>query len=63
MSKATYWEYNKETSYWECSKCGCPNKNIPCNKLAVPYMYSGARFCPQCGEPMFKKDNTRREEV
>ena len=34
---------------WECSKCGCHNKNIPDNPNAVLYMYAATRFCPQCG--------------
>ena len=56
MSKSAYWKFNKDTNYWECSKCGCANKNIPSFEFAVPHMYSGARFCPQCGEPMSSRD-------
>lgn len=45
---------------WVCSKCGCKNDNIPWKKDAVPHMYAGARFCPQCGIPMSAKEKKNK---
>ena len=52
-----HWNYNLkgvEWGYdaWECSKCGGKNFNISCNKSVNPLMFSGSKYCPNCGAKM-----------
>lgn len=37
---------------WECSECACRNNNLPINKKINPLVFSGSKYCPNCGAPM-----------
>ena len=45
---------------WKCSNCNCVNHNIPPVLIGKddipikinPYMFSGSRYCPNCGYEM-----------
>ena len=40
---------------WRCSECGSRNANIGCNGNENPMLWSGSRFCPNCGADMRKE--------
>lgn len=42
---------------WLCSKCHTKNDNLGGSKDINPYMFSGSKFCPQCGAVMKPKEN------
>ena len=55
------WEYDEDgmdwgIGAWGCSKCGAINHNIPSNTHLSPYMFAGAKFCPNCGAKMDLKE-------
>ena len=37
---------------WECSECACRNNNLPMNSKMNPLMFSGSKYCPNCGAKM-----------
>lgn len=37
---------------WECSECACRNNNLPMNKKINPLVFSGSKYCPNCGAKM-----------
>ena len=37
---------------WECSECACRNNNLPMNSNINPLMFSGSKYCPNCGAMM-----------
>lgn len=41
---------------WKCSKCHTKNDNLGGSKNINPYMFSGSKFCPQCGAVMKPKE-------
>lgn len=41
---------------WKCSKCHTKNDNLGMGKDINPYMFSGSKFCPQCGAVMKQKE-------
>ncbi len=51
------WHYNENgrdfgLGAWACSCCGTCNHNIPGNPNMNPYIWSGSKFCPNCGAKM-----------
>lgn len=51
------WHYNENgrdfgLGAWACSCCGTCNHNIPGNPNMNPYIWSGSKFCPECGAKM-----------
>lgn len=48
------WVYNKNANDWGiggyvCSECQNKNNNLPCNRVKSVRMFSGAKYCPECG--------------
>lgn len=41
---------------WKCSKCHTKNDNLGMGNNINPYMFSGSKFCPQCGAIMKPKE-------
>lgn len=41
---------------WLCSNCRTKNDNLGGSKNINPYMFSGSKFCPQCGAVMKPKE-------
>ena len=37
---------------WVCSVCGCKNNNLGTSERINPYLFSGSKFCPNCGARM-----------
>ena len=37
---------------WQCSVCSIRNNNLPINSKINPLMFSGSKFCPNCGAQM-----------
>lgn len=37
---------------WECSECACRNNNLPINNKINPLVFSGSKYCPNCGADM-----------
>ena len=37
---------------WVCSACGCKNGNLGISERINPYLFSGSKFCPNCGAKM-----------
>lgn len=37
---------------WECSECACINNNLPMSRNMNPLMFSGSKYCPNCGAKM-----------
>lgn len=37
---------------WECSECACRNNNLPMNNKINPLVFSGSKYCPNCGADM-----------
>lgn len=51
------WEYDENATDWGiggyiCSECKTKNNNLPCNRVKSVRMFSGAKFCPNCGAKM-----------
>lgn len=51
------WYYNENgrdfgLGAWACSCCDTCNHNIPGNPNMNPYIWSGSKFCPNCGAKM-----------
>ena len=51
------WHYNENgrdfgLGAWACSCCDTCNHNIPGNPNINPYIWSGSKFCPNCGAKM-----------
>lgn len=51
------WVYDKNATDWGiggyiCSHCKNKNNNLPCNRVKSALMFSGARYCPNCGAKM-----------
>lgn len=51
------WVYNKNATDWGiggyvCSECQNKNNNLPCNRVKSVRMFSGAKYCPECGAKM-----------
>lgn len=51
------WYYNENgrdfgLGAWACSCCDTCNHNIPGNPNINPYIWSGSKFCPNCGAKM-----------
>lgn len=51
------WVYNKNATDWGiggyvCSECQNKNNNLPCNRVKSVRMFSGAKYCPNCGAKM-----------
>ena len=58
------WIFDKNKNDWGiggyvCSECQAKNNNLPCTKVAVPLMFVGANYCPNCGAKM---DEEKEEE-
>lgn len=54
------WEYDKNATDWGiggyiCSECRNKNNNLPCSRTKSVKMYSGAKYCPNCGAKMDAK--------
>ena len=50
--KHGHWVYNQNghdwgLGAWECSLCHSVNNNLPSDKRFSPYVYAGAKYCPQ----------------
>lgn len=55
------WEYNKDATDWGiggyvCSECKNKNNNLPCSRVKSVRMFSGAKYCPNCGAKMDLED-------
>lgn len=55
------WEYDENATDWGiggyiCSECKTRNNNLPCNRVKSVRMFSGAKFCPNCGAKMDLED-------
>lgn len=37
---------------WQCSECACRNNNLPMNNRTNPLVFSGSKYCPNCGAKM-----------
>lgn len=37
---------------WECSECACRNNNLAMNSKMNPLVFSGSKYCPNCGAKM-----------
>lgn len=37
---------------WKCSECACRNNNLGMNSKLNPLMFSGSKYCPNCGAKM-----------
>ena len=37
---------------WECSECACRNDNLAMSSKMNPLMFSGSKYCPNCGAKM-----------
>lgn len=37
---------------WQCSECACRNNNLPMNNRINPLVFSGSKYCPNCGAKM-----------
>ena len=51
------WKYDKNATDWGiggyvCSECKNKNNNLPCSRVKSVRMFSGARYCPNCGAKM-----------
>lgn len=51
------WEYDENATDWGiggyvCSECKNRNNNLPCNRVKAVQIFSGARYCPNCGAKM-----------
>lgn len=51
------WVYDQNATDWGiggyvCSQCKNKNNNLPCNRVKSALMFSGARYCPNCGAKM-----------
>lgn len=44
---------------WLCSRCHAKNDNLGMGKDINPYMFSGSKFCPQCGAVMKSKESVK----
>ena len=54
------WVYNKNATDWGiggyvCSECQNKNNNLPCSRVKSVRMFSGAKYCPECGAKMDKE--------
>lgn len=34
---------------WQCSHCFTRNNNLPMNNKINPFMFTGSKYCPECG--------------
>lgn len=55
------WVYDENATDWGiggyvCSECKNKNNNLPCNKVKNVHVFSGSKFCPNCGAKMDKED-------
>lgn len=41
---------------WQCSECACRNNNLPVNNRINPLVFSGSKYCPNCGAKMDLED-------
>lgn len=51
------WIYDENATDWGiggyiCSECKNKNNNLPCNRVKTVRMFSGAKYCPNCGAKM-----------
>lgn len=51
------WEYDKDATDWGiggyvCSECKNKNNNLPYTRVKWVKMFSGSRYCPNCGAKM-----------
>lgn len=51
------WVFDKNANNWGiggyvCSECQAINDNLPYVKVAVPLMFVGTKYCPNCGAKM-----------
>lgn len=65
--KYGHWEYDPNGTdwyigAWRCSECRCKNNNLGIDKDINPYLFAGARYCPNCGVEM-KKPTTNEIQV
>lgn len=44
---------------WKCSKCHTKNDNLGMGDNINPYIFSGSKFCPQCGAVMKQKEKDK----
>lgn len=56
------WVYDENATDWGiggyvCSECKNKNNNLPCNRVKSVRMFSGAKFCPNCGAEMRGEGN------
>lgn len=55
------WIYDCDATDWGiggyiCSRCKIKNNNLPCNRFKMVSVFSGAKFCPNCGAKMDLED-------
>ena len=55
------WIYDCNATDWGiggyiCSRCKTKNNNLPCNRFKTVSVFSGAKFCPNCGAKMDLED-------
>ncbi len=51
------WIYDKNgmdfgLGAWVCSECHCKNNNLSMDGKINPYLFSGSKYCPNCGAKM-----------
>ena len=47
-----------ELGAWQCGRCFTRNNNLPMNNKINPLMFTGSKYCPECGAKM----NAEQEE-
>lgn len=60
LRPVAHWEYNPNgmdfgLGAWECSRCKAKNDNLGGSKRINPYMFSGSKYCPNCGAKMLNE--------
>lgn len=51
------WKYDQNANDWGiggyvCSVCKNKNNNLPCSRAKSVALFSGAKYCPECGAKM-----------
>ena len=64
--ECAHWEYDPDgldwgLGAWVCSSCHIMNNNIPTMQPDInPLLFSGSRFCPNCGKTMVKAEDDNK---